>query len=148
MRLKELSALGGEVLILKADVADRDEMRAAFAEAEETFGAINGVIHAAGLISGDAFRPIAETDASVYTRQFQPKIAGLCVLDEMLTGRQIDFCILVSSLSSLLGGLRYAVYASANAYMDAFAYRRSRTSAFPWLTSTGTTGCARRTSHA
>jgi acyl carrier protein len=125
--------MGGDVLIVKADAADRNEMRAAFETAERRFGPVNGVIHAAGLVAGDAFRPISETDADLYGRQFQPKIAGLCVLDELLESRQVDFCVLISSLSSLLGGLRYAAYASANAFMDAFAFRRSRTSAFPWM---------------
>jgi acyl transferase domain-containing protein len=134
LRLKELRTAGGEVLVVKADVASRDEMRAAFAAAEQAFGPVNGVIHAAGLVSGDAFRPISETDPGVYGRQFQPKVEGLTVLDELIADRPLDFCVLISSLSALLGGLRYAAYASANAYMDAFAYRRNRTSRFPWLT--------------
>ncbi len=134
LRVKEIESLGGEVLIAKADAADVDEMKAAFAAAERQFGAVNGVVHAAGLIGGDAFRPISETDAAVYRRQFQPKVAGLCVLDEVIADRHLDFCLLVSSLSSILGGLRYSAYASGNAFMDAFAHRRNRTSAFPWLT--------------
>jgi acyl transferase domain-containing protein len=134
LRLKELKTLGGDVLIVKADASDPSEMRAAFDAAERTFGAVNGVIHAAGLVAGDAFRPISETNAELYGRQFQPKVAGLCVLDEILAERPVDFCVLISSLSSLLGGLRYAAYASANAYMDAFAFRRNQTSPFPWMT--------------
>jgi acyl carrier protein len=55
------------------------------------------------------------------------------VLDKVIEGRELDFCLLVSSLSSILGGLRYAAYASANAFMDAFACGRNRTSPFPWL---------------
>jgi acyl carrier protein len=92
------------------------------------------VIHAAGLISGDAFQLIAEVDAAACSRQFTPKIVGLCVLDEIIAERDLDFCVLVSSLSAVLGGLRYAAYAAANIFMDGFAHRRSRTSAYPWLT--------------
>ena len=134
LRLKELKTLGGDVMVVKADASEIGEMRAAFDAAERRFGPINGVIHAAGLVAGDAFRPISETDGDLYGRQFQPKITGLCVLDELLEERPVDFCVLISSLSSLLGGLRYAAYASANAFMDAFAFRRSRTSRFPWMT--------------
>jgi NAD(P)-dependent dehydrogenase (short-subunit alcohol dehydrogenase family)/acyl carrier protein len=134
LRVQELETLGGEVLVLKADAGDLEQMREAFAAAEVRFGDINGVIHAAGLISGDAFQLIAEVDAAACSRQFQPKIVGLCVLDEVIAERDLDFCLLVSSLSAVLGGLRYAAYASANIFMDGFAYRRSRTSTFPWLT--------------
>ncbi len=133
-RIRDLEARGGEVLVIKADAADPAQTRAAFEAAEERFGAVHGVIHAAGLILGDAFRPISETDADICRRQFQPKIAGLQVLDQLIEGRNLDFCLLVSSLSSILGGLRYAAYASANAFMDAFAHGRNRTSRFPWLT--------------
>jgi acyl transferase domain-containing protein len=134
LRVQELETLGGEVMVLKADAGDLDQMRDAFAAAEEAFGDINGVIHAAGLISGDAFQLIADVDAAACSRQFQPKIVGLCVLDEVIAGRPLDFCVLVSSLSAVLGGLRYGAYAAANIFMDGFAYRRSRTSTFPWLT--------------
>jgi acyl transferase domain-containing protein len=133
-RVKELEAAGGELLVLKADAGNADDMRAAFDAAERQFGPMNGVIHAAGLISGDSFRPIAEIDTAGSSRHFQPKIAGLCVLDEVIAARALDFCLLVSSLSAVLGGLRYAEYATANLFMDAFAYRRNRTSGFPWLT--------------
>ena len=134
LRVQELETLGGEVLVLKADAGDLDQTREAFATAEKAFGDINGVIHAAGLISGDAFQLISDVDAAACGRQFQPKIVGLCVLDEVIAGRALDFCVLVSSLSAVLGGLRYGAYAAANIFMDGFAYRRSRTSAFPWLT--------------
>jgi len=134
VRIKELEDLGGEVLVVKADAGSREEMRGAFAAAEQRFGKVNGVIHAAGLITGDAFRSIAEADASACSRQFQAKIVGLCVLDEIVATRELDFCLLISSLSAVLGGLRYAAYASANIFMDGFACRRNRTSTFPWLT--------------
>jgi acyl transferase domain-containing protein/acyl carrier protein len=134
LRVRELETLGGEVLVLKADAGDAEQMRKALETAEARFGAINGVIHAAGLISGDAFQLIAEVDAAACGRQFQPKIVGLCVLDELIAGLDLDFCLLVSSLSAVLGGLRYAAYAAANIFMDGFAHRRSRTSPYPWLT--------------
>ena len=133
VRVKELIAAGGDVLVVKADAANRQEMRAAVDAGERAFGPINGVFHAAGLIGGDDFRPIADTDVAAYTRQFQPKITGACVIDELVDGRPIDFCVLVSSLSAILGGLRYSAYASANAFLDAFAYRRNRTSAALWV---------------
>ncbi|MCC7416397.1 MAG: SDR family NAD(P)-dependent oxidoreductase [Acidobacteria bacterium] len=135
-RIRAVEASGGQVLVVGADASRRDEMEAAFDQAEARFGPVNGVIHAAGLVVGDAFRPLAETDEDVCARQFAPKIAGLCVLDEVVRARGVapDFIVLVSSLSSILGGLRFAAYASANAFIDAFAYWRNRTATTRWLT--------------
>ena len=132
-RLRRIQSLGGEVLIAQADASDVQAMRAAFAAAEARFGPVNGVIHGAGLVAGDAFRPLLETDEDIVTRQFQPKVLGTCVLDEILKDQPVDFCMLVSSLSAILGGLRYGAYAAANLFLDAFADRRNRTSAFPWI---------------
>jgi NAD(P)-dependent dehydrogenase (short-subunit alcohol dehydrogenase family)/acyl carrier protein len=134
-RLRRIQAMGGDLLVLQADAGVRAEMARAFEAAEARFGAVNGIVHAAGLVMGDAFRPIAETDDDICRRQFTPKISGLCVLDAIVRNRAKapDFVMLVSSLSSILGGLRFAAYASANAFMDAFAGWRQRTSASRWL---------------
>lgn len=135
-RLRRIQALGGDVLFVRADSGVRAEMLHAFESAEARFGPVTGVVHAAGLVTGDAFRPIEETDDEICRRQFTPKITGLCVLDDVMRGRPTppDLVVLISSLSSLLGGLRFAAYASANAFLDAFAFWRRRTSAATWLT--------------
>ncbi|MEJ2418451.1 MAG: SDR family oxidoreductase [Exilibacterium sp.] len=44
-----MEALGSEVLVLSADVADQQQMKKAIDTAQNTFGEIHGVIHAAGL---------------------------------------------------------------------------------------------------
>jgi len=65
---------------------------------------------------------------------FGPKIRGTLALAEVLDTRSVDFCLLVSSLSVVLGGLGNGAYASANAYLDAFAAsRRASESATRWI---------------
>jgi phthiocerol/phenolphthiocerol synthesis type-I polyketide synthase E len=51
----------------------------------------------------------------------------------MFGGQPLDFVILCSSLSSILGGLGFAAYAAANLYMDVHAHARTRSGATPWL---------------
>src|SRR5207253_5478329 len=55
------------------------------------------------------------------------------VLDDLVRDRDLDFCLLVSSLSAVLGGLGYGACASANVFLDTVARLRNRTSGFPWL---------------
>jgi acyl carrier protein len=55
------------------------------------------------------------------------------VLERVLEGKPLDFCLLMSSLASLLGGIGQATYAAANLYMDAFARRHNRSGGVPWL---------------
>jgi acyl transferase domain-containing protein len=46
--VRACEALGAEVLLLQADVADRAQLEQAIAETQSRFGALHGVIHAAG----------------------------------------------------------------------------------------------------
>jgi acyl carrier protein len=66
-------------------------------------------------------------------RHFQAKAHGSLVLEEVLDGKTLDFCLLVSSLTSVLGGIGHAAYASSNVYMDSFARRQNRSHRVPWL---------------
>jgi len=116
--LQELETQGGEVLYLQADTADREQMRSAIKQAEESFGKINGAIHAAGIIEGKSMRPIQYLSEDDCRMQFQAKVYGLMVLEELLKDKDLDFIWMMSSLSCVLGGLGFGAYASANLFMD------------------------------
>jgi NAD(P)-dependent dehydrogenase (short-subunit alcohol dehydrogenase family) len=131
--LREVKALGAEVIVAEADVADRRRMQSVLNDLRARFGRLDGVIHAAGLVGESWLRPIQETDWQLVEAHFRPKAHGLLVLDELLRDFSPDFCILVSSLSSILGGIGYAAYASANSFMDALAQCRSVKDGAPWM---------------
>jgi acyl transferase domain-containing protein/acyl carrier protein len=132
-KVQALEALGAEVLVLKADASNASEMHAAVLAARDRFGALTGVIHAAGDLTPDTFRPVEALGREACERQFAPKVHGLLALDEALRGETLDFCVLTSSLSSVLGGLGYAAYAGANAFMDAFAARQHQKGERAWV---------------
>jgi acyl transferase domain-containing protein len=132
--VRALEALGGEVLPLTADVADPAAMAEAVARAEQHFGELNGVIHAAGATGPGGFRPLSATDRAVVEAQFQPKVRGVQTLAQVLAGRPLDFCLVASSLSTVLGGLNFGSYAAANAYLDAFVRAQAPApGAGPWI---------------
>ena len=78
----------------------------------------------------DHFLLNLERDA--FERVLAPKIAGAWNLDQLTRERDLDFFVLFSSVASVLGSPGQANYASANAWMDALAERRSR-EGFPAL---------------
>ncbi len=131
-RLLELERQGAEIMVLTADIADTEQMGDAINRATESFGPINGVIHAAGYTTAAA-RPLTEIDASYAQMHFRPKVEGLQVLDRLLEAQPLDFVILMSSLSSVLGGLGFGAYAAANAYLDAYAVSRNQDQFAPWI---------------
>jgi acyl transferase domain-containing protein len=130
--LQELEAHGAEVIALKADASSEEDMHAVINTAESHFGALHGVIHAAGILRPDIFLPVEELGKAQCQEQFLPKIQGIMVLEKVLQGRELDFCLLTSSLSSVLGGLGYTAYASANIFMDAFVYKHNRVNGLKW----------------
>ena len=131
--IERIQAAGAEVAYVSADVADASRMRAAVDEAYRRFEALHGVIHAAGIVGDNGLQEIEACDYDNCERHFQAKAYGLQVLEEILDGRSLDFCLLVSSLTSVLGGIGHAAYASSNVYMDSFARRHNRSHPVPWL---------------
>jgi acyl transferase domain-containing protein len=127
-KIKKLLAIeesGGEVMVFSADVADEQQMREAIAQARARFGQIHGLIHAAGSIGENSIRAIQEIELPEVESQFRAKVYGLQVLARALRGEKLDFCLLQSSLSSVLGGLGFVAYSAANHYLDAFARKYS-----------------------
>jgi acyl transferase domain-containing protein len=131
--LQTIERLGAEVWYAQADVADLDQMQGVVATACEKFGEINGVIHAAGIAGENAIHAISRLNRDECERQFRPKVKGLFTLEKILRGRSLDFCLLVSSLASFLGGIGHSAYSAANLFMDAFSRKRNQKSSSPWL---------------
>ncbi len=132
-KIEQLNALGATVMAEAVDVSDREAMERIVKQVEETLGSINGIVHAAGLVGGASFALSSDITIHQCRQQFAAKVTGVNNLAAIFSGRKLDFCLLTSSLSPVLGGLGFFAYAAANAYMDLFAARCNRESAFPWI---------------
>ncbi len=117
--IQSIEARGSQVLVLRADVADAIEMRDVFKQTREKFGAIHGVIHAAGVID-DPMAIVGKTSAAAES-VMAPKVLGTTVLGELLREAKPDFLMLCSSRSVQTGGFGYVDYCAANAFLDAYA---------------------------
>lgn len=123
LSLMALESSGAEVLYCSADVTDHRRMHEVIEQATERFGAINGVVHAAGLAGGGI---IQLKTAAKADEVLAAKVAGTRVLQSVLRGQELDFWILCSSRSALLGGFGGVDYCAANAFLDAFAHRHRK----------------------
>ncbi len=70
------SSSGAEVLMVSADVGDRAQMEEAFRQAEARFGAVHGVIHGAGIVGGNTFRPFREIGRRSASSSSTPRWRG------------------------------------------------------------------------
>jgi polyketide synthase PksJ len=119
-RLQTLEQQGSQLLYISCDASNVEQLRTAIAIAEEKFGALNGIVHAAGIVRGKSFNSISALTKEDYEHQFAAKVTGLQVLRQVAGDKPLDFCIITSSLSPILGGLEFGAYASANAYIEFF----------------------------
>jgi thioesterase domain-containing protein/acyl carrier protein/NAD(P)-dependent dehydrogenase (short-subunit alcohol dehydrogenase family) len=132
-KLREIENLGGDVLYLTANVHDIESMRGALHQAQQRFGNLHGAIHAAGITGEQRFREIKDIDLDHGNAYFQVKAQALLVLEDLLQDKKLDFVLLVSSLTSVLGGIGHAAYTSSCIYLDSFAQERGRDLIAPWL---------------
>jgi natural product biosynthesis luciferase-like monooxygenase protein len=118
-RVLALEALGTEVMVLAADVADAAQFGAAVEQVRERFGPINGVIHTAG-VPGSGLIQLMKHAAAASV--LAPKVKGTRVIEQLFADAPLDFLVLCSSRSSILGGFGQADYCAANAFLDSFAH--------------------------
>lgn len=130
IKIKEIQTLTTGILIYQANLSNTSEMNRIINSAEGKLGKINGVVHAAGVTRTDL---ISEIDRETSENHFLAKVYGLIGLAEVLKDHELDFCILMSSLSSVLGGLGLVAYSAANIFMDGFAQKVNKNGKSLWI---------------
>lgn len=122
--VQELAAAGAEVLIRQADVTDVEQMRQVVRETVAEYGALHGVVHAAGVAGGGL---IQLKDPASADAVLAPKVQGALALQEACRDcADLDFLLLCSSLIAVTGGLGQVDYCGANAFLDALAEHNDR----------------------
>ncbi|MEV0493746.1 SDR family NAD(P)-dependent oxidoreductase [Streptomyces atratus] len=117
-RLRHLAELGARVVVLQADVTDEAQTARAAQQVRDLAGALHGVVHAAGRPSQGMILTKSRADADDV---LAAKTRGTLVLDRVCRDDRLDFLLLCSSVTALLGGPGQSDYAAANAFLDAFA---------------------------
>jgi acyl transferase domain-containing protein/acyl carrier protein len=131
--LAELKQAGADVLYVRADVRKGGAFQRVFAAAEAAFGRVDVVILAAGIPAREAFIPFEEATSETARRSFAPKVDGVDALRTIARDKPLRACVLMSSLSSVLGGLGFTAYAAANAYLDAVAQCEDGVNGVRWI---------------
>ncbi len=124
-QIMALEALGAEVMAATADVSDFHAFKLVLKQARARFGAVSGVFHTAGVLNDGAIQLKGHQSVSSV---WAPKVQGTLVLEAAFEAVQadapLDFLVLFSSISSLVGLAGQIDYASANAFLDAYAQDR------------------------
>ncbi|BDA68748.1 beta-ketoacyl synthase [Calothrix sp. PCC 7716] len=133
LKAQEIENLGAEVLIRSVNVLNLAQMQSAIVQTQEQFGQLNGVFHTPKMPVEKLFTPIVEIDSTECEQLFQQKRQELLVLEEILQSQKLDFCLLMSSLTSVLGGLGSVRYSAISLLMDTFAYQYNQKNPVSWM---------------
>ncbi|MBW4685869.1 MAG: acyltransferase domain-containing protein [Komarekiella atlantica HA4396-MV6] len=129
-QLLVLEKLGAKVLIIRADATNYEQMHKNLSD--ENIGQINGVIYSTGIHREKLFGSIPEISKIELENLFNFQRRKITILEQILHNRKLDFCIVFSSLSSILGGFGLGLYSAANHLIDSFTNRRNRNNSLPW----------------
>ena len=120
--IEQIRSLGGEAVYIKADVSKRNHVKNLIAQAKIHFKDINGVIHCAGAIRDSL--AINKTQSEI-DAVLNPKVFGTVLLDEETKKEKLDFFLVFSSISSIIGNLGQSDYSYANRFLDEFTAWRN-----------------------
>ena len=123
-RIGAIEQRGSTVEYLRADAAAADDMERLRLHIRATHGALDGIVHAAGEL-GQGF--LSQKSRQDVARTFAPKIHAAAALDDLLEEFKPSFLLLCSSMSSIAPVIGQVDYASANAFLDAYAHAANRT---------------------
>ncbi len=109
---------GARVHYYQADVRDEAALSAVLDDVYRRFGAIDGVIHGAGVIQDKLIR---DKTPESYDRVFGTKVESALILSRRLKFEQLQFCVFFASVAGRFGNRGQSDYAAANEVLSKLA---------------------------
>ena len=116
-----LTAAGVKVHVFACDAADEAALGGVLAFIRRAAPPLKGVVHAAMVVDDGL---TADLTAARLQAVIAPKLGGACALDELTRGDALDFMLLYSSATTLLGAPGQGSYVAANLALEGLAAAR------------------------
>jgi 3-oxoacyl-[acyl-carrier protein] reductase len=114
-------AMGAQAIAMSADVADEGAVSRLFDAAESSFGGVDVVVNAAGVMS---LAPLADFDLGVLDRMLRTNVRGTFVVNQQAARRVRPGGAIVNFSSSVIGRAlpAYTGYAASKAAVEAMTF--------------------------
>lgn len=118
---REIESMGCTVQLVRGDVTNAEDIARVV---DGALAPLKGIVQMSMVLRDQIFEAMSIEDWNAVT---EPKIKGTWNLHEVTVSRglELDFFVLFSSLSGILGQVGQANYASANTFLDAFVQYRA-----------------------
>ncbi|MCX4409147.1 SDR family oxidoreductase [Streptomyces sp. NPDC059837] len=113
-----ITEAGGEAIAVRADVADETQVAALFDTAESTYGGVDAVVHAAGVMT---LAPLVDLDLDALDRMHRTNIRGTFVVGQQAARRLRAGGALINFSTSVLALAipGYSAYAATKGAVEA-----------------------------
>ncbi|WP_428032555.1 SDR family NAD(P)-dependent oxidoreductase [Ancylobacter sp.] len=118
-----LAVEGADIVAERLDARDPDACNALIERLRARHGRLAGVVHAAMVLDDGLIRDL---DRDRFEKVLAPKVDGARHLDAATAGLDLDYFVLFSSATTLVGNPGQTAYVAANAYLEGLARRRRR----------------------
>jgi myxalamid-type polyketide synthase MxaE and MxaD len=120
--IRDLEALGATVYAYSADAGQPEQVAAVLAAYQrECLVPIRGVVYSAVVLRDEL---LVRADERAFRWVFGTKAEGAWALHRLTQHQPLDFFVVYSSMSSLVGQFGQGGYAAGNAFLDALVHHR------------------------
>lgn len=110
------------IRLMSLDISDKENVHKLLLEINSD-GLLKGIIHAAGVSIN---KPILHHNDDDIDHLFSAKVKGAWYLHELSLDVDLDFFVVYSSISAVLGSNKESVYSATNSFLDALISERTR----------------------
>lgn len=119
--IESLRDAGTQVTYCMVDVTNCEQLEALIDEIVATMPPLRGVFHTAAVVDDSTIQSLTHDQ---FQRVLAPKVIGTWNLHTLTQDLSLDYFVLFSSATTLLGAPGHANYAAANAFLDGIAQHR------------------------
>jgi NAD(P)-dependent dehydrogenase (short-subunit alcohol dehydrogenase family) len=131
-RFKKIEAAGGEVVFADVDPADAQQLRETITDAQQHFGPLKGIFFNPNTAS-EKVNPLRNINTEKCSARLRQTAHELANLESLTEETELDFCLLISSLSTIVGGRGEIVSAAVNHIVDTFAQTQKQNATGCWM---------------
>jgi acyl transferase domain-containing protein/acyl carrier protein len=113
---------GVNIQLVTGDVARQEDVARVLSAIETSMPPLAGIIHTAGVLEDGI---LAEQTWEKFQKVMLPKVQGTWNLHQLTQKMSLDFFVVFSSLTSIIGSPGQSNYAAANFFMDSLIHYRN-----------------------
>jgi acyl transferase domain-containing protein len=132
-RIEKIEKLGSEVHLKAVSHFTESALVSIFEEIQTQIGRINGLIDATDMHAIKPVHLIKGLDEKESARYLNNTQQHLTALQSSLEGMDLEFCLIMSSLTAQIGGTGQLVSSAAAAYLQSFAHNVNQGNQTPWI---------------